>query len=90
MTFFNWMPSQETDIISPWLVLYFGLAAMLTGGLYWWWKRLTNSIQLSFKEDLREELGKTDSMILEFSKFQAANAQIHGTNDSREKGDGMV
>lgn len=68
MTFFNWMPSQDTDIISPWLGLYFGLAAILTGLTYWWWRRWTGLEGQSFREELRRELTETDSMIWEFAR----------------------
>lgn len=76
MTFFNWIPPQDTEMISPWLGLYFGLAAMLTGLTYLWWKRWTGLQGEAIKDELRRELTETDSMIWEF--IRPANNQIQG------------
>lgn len=37
MTFFDWSPTEGSPVISPWIGIYFALAAMLTGCTVCWW-----------------------------------------------------
>lgn len=38
MSFFRWIPDGSTDIVSPWIAVYFGLTAVITGATFWRWK----------------------------------------------------
>ncbi|KAI0376811.1 hypothetical protein F5Y04DRAFT_265548 [Hypomontagnella monticulosa] len=38
MSFFRWIPDNSADVVSPWLAIYFGLTAIITGATFWCWK----------------------------------------------------
>lgn len=35
MTFFNWIPPDSSQMVSPWIGLYFGATVVVTGLLHW-------------------------------------------------------
>ncbi|KAK9780387.1 hypothetical protein SCAR479_02502 [Seiridium cardinale] len=38
MSFFRWIPDDSAEIMSPWIAVYFGLTAIITGVTIWRWK----------------------------------------------------
>lgn len=59
MTFFNWIPDESPQVISPWIALYCGSAAILTL-LTWWFSRryITESdkvARIRFQEQLQTD-----------------------------------
>lgn len=59
MTFFDWTPEQSSGIVSPWLGLYWGLAAALTL-LTWLFSRIyiakgDKAAEVEFREQLQKD-----------------------------------
>ncbi|KAI1147640.1 hypothetical protein F4825DRAFT_436690 [Nemania diffusa] len=56
MTFFNWTPQGSNQIVSPWVVIYFGFATISTAGTIWrfrtWAKRYDFEAELSIRAQL--------------------------------------
>ncbi|KAK8025071.1 hypothetical protein PG990_002894 [Apiospora arundinis] len=56
MTFFNWHPDGSPGVISPWIGLYCGLAAMLTLLTYLRWKKYITEQDKIAGEDIENAL----------------------------------
>ncbi|KAM0817905.1 hypothetical protein AB5N19_03712 [Seiridium cardinale] len=39
MSFFQWIPDDSAQVVSPWIAIYFALTAIITGGTLWRWKK---------------------------------------------------
>ncbi|KAK8093717.1 hypothetical protein PG997_000402 [Apiospora hydei] len=63
MTFFNWIPDDSPQVVSPWIGLYCGSAAMLTLITYWRWRRYIAEQELISHKDIQEKLKSDDSSI---------------------------
>lgn len=47
MSFFQWIPDDSTQVISPWVCVYIGLTAIVTGVIaFIWWRRTKNQVDL--------------------------------------------
>lgn len=57
MTFFNWIPSDSTRVISPWIVLFFGTTITVTALLYWHSQKRKEKDDIEIEEWIRKELG---------------------------------
>ncbi|KAK8134610.1 hypothetical protein PG984_006622 [Apiospora sp. TS-2023a] len=56
MTFFNWIPDESPQVVSPWIVLWFGSAALLTSITYWKWKRYIAEQRVISHNDIQKRL----------------------------------
>ncbi|KAJ2993606.1 hypothetical protein NUW58_g1787 [Xylaria curta] len=61
MTFFNWIPNDSDQVVSPWVVVYFGFTAVSTAGTLWrfhtWAKRRDAEAELSVTTKLENYPG---------------------------------
>ncbi len=53
MTFFNWSPSNDNRMISPWIGLYFGATVVLTSLLVWWSRKCMDSVKFDAGDDIK-------------------------------------
>ncbi|CAN8103076.1 unnamed protein product [Discula destructiva] len=66
--FFNWMPSTNSQVVSPWVALYFGLAAIATGfTLLYWHRRITHE-EPEFKQNFFDDLESARQLMDEASR----------------------
>lgn len=63
MSFFNWIPSDSTSVISPWIVLFFGTTVTVTGLLYWHSKNRIVKEDMEIEEWLRKQLGSDQGSV---------------------------
>ncbi|KAI0162276.1 hypothetical protein GGR57DRAFT_517627 [Xylariaceae sp. FL1272] len=77
MTFFNWIPQDSDQLISPWIAMYFGLTFLATGTIVWqfqsWAKSQKRSVvQKIFEPNTNQREG--------VSPWGRAQGQIHESN----------
>lgn len=41
MSFFQWIPDNSAEVVSPWIAVYFGLTIIITAATIWKWKTWT-------------------------------------------------
>lgn len=56
MTFFNWTPSEDNQIVSPWVALYFGLTGITTVFALLYWNRRKTYEEWDSKEQFIKDL----------------------------------
>ncbi|KAI1263404.1 hypothetical protein F5Y18DRAFT_438105 [Xylariaceae sp. FL1019] len=54
MTFFNWIPQDSNQIVSPWIAMYFGLTFLATGTIVWQFQSWAKSQKKSVVEKIFE------------------------------------
>lgn len=56
MSFFNWIPSSDNQMISPWVALYFGLTVISTAFAILYWKRRGTTEECDSKDQFMHDL----------------------------------
>lgn len=89
MTFFNWTPTGNDQILSPWVVLYFGLTAITTAFLIWFSKqrsiRQKDDEETQFIEEL--EVAKN---LMDLASLRRSNSAIGERKDDESEIETMM
>lgn len=81
MTFFNWIPDDSAQVISPWLALYGGLTVLLTTVTVLWLKNWSAAEAEEARRSIQEELDKEkDSALFSRLSFLHSSGSV-GTKD---------
>lgn len=57
MSFFKWTTDDSTQMISPWIAIYFALTILVTGATIWRWRTWTKKEDQETINFVEEELG---------------------------------
>lgn len=88
MGFFQWIPDNSPQMISPWVAVYLGLTLVITVGMvFFWWRRTKNDSDLnSDLEDLLEYF-RIDNMEKGQSDESASSRHSRGSSLSKSIGE---
>jgi hypothetical protein len=51
MTFFNWIPNDSDQMVSPWFAIYCGATVIITGFTYFAWRRYVTQKDAEFERE---------------------------------------
>lgn len=88
MGFFQWIPDNSPQVISPWVAVYLGLTLVITAGMvFFWWRRTKNDSDLN--SDLAEllEYFRIDNMEKGQSDESASSRHSRGSSLSKSIGE---
>jgi hypothetical protein len=50
MSFFQWIPNDSNQTVSPWIAVYFGLTTLVTVSIYWLWRKWEKEDTLNIED----------------------------------------
>lgn len=87
MSFFNWIPSADNELISPWVALYFGLTAITTAFAILYWKKRGSNEESDSKNQFMNDLEGARAWMNEASLRRSYSAQSHNTESAKSVSD---
>lgn len=85
-TFFNWTPSSDKKIISPWIVLYFGLTAITTVFTIVCWNRRRNQDERDLKLQFMKDVEGAREWLDEAGSLRSSGRDSADVTDDLESG----
>ncbi|KAI2636516.1 hypothetical protein GGS26DRAFT_589124 [Hypomontagnella submonticulosa] len=87
MSFFRWIPDDSADMVSPWIAIYFGLTAIITGATLWRWKTWKAKDSQGLEEFIAQVIDRED---VEKGTTYSGDSELTRVNETNSHNESQI